>query len=84
MPAAKNSTYTIHNTNGTSGGPWTRLYATRDAAADALRQAMGWDAIVLSGSYDDTRGNATWHAYESQDECDADETGALAPCITRY
>lgn len=28
-------------------------------------------------------GSACWSAYETQEECDADETGAQAPCITR-
>lgn len=78
-----NVTYKITNSNGMSGGVWSRTYDSRKAAARAIAQAYGWDEVVLSPSWEDDEGNACWSAYETRDECDADETGADAPCITR-
>ena len=73
----------------TDGRKWASSYPTRDAAADAIRTAYSWDAVVLSASYtvDGPRGAADGDtttavsAYETQEECDADETGAHAPQI---
>lgn len=82
------SKYTISNSNGMSGGVWARKYGTRKAARDAIAEAYGWDTVVLSPSWaHSTDGSDTltcWSAYATQEECDADETGAHAPCITRH
>ena len=78
-----NYTYSITNSNGMSGGVWGRKYDSRKAAAAAIAEAFGWDEVVLSPSWSDDEENSCWSAYETQDECDADETGAQAPCITR-
>jgi hypothetical protein len=74
------TTYKISNAEGRQGRAWTAEYATREEAAQAIRQAMGWDAVVLSGSYAVDAGSAV-SAYETQEECDADQTGAWAPRI---
>lgn len=75
-------TFKISNTSGKSGGNWAREYKTRHEAAHAIREAMGWDGVVLSPSFaaDDT---AAWCAYESQEYRDADQEGAYAPRIIR-
>ena len=72
----------ITNTSGRSDRSWSRDYETREDAAEAIRNAMGWDSVVLSESFavDDTTG---WCAYESQEECDADQEGAYAPRVLR-
>ena len=41
---------------------------------------MGWENIVLSESYACDSGSA-WSAYQSQEECDADQDGAYAPRV---
>lgn len=78
-----NATYKITNSNGMSGGVWSRSHESRDDAASAIAQAMGWDDAVLSPSWDDDDGNRCWSVYATQEECDDDQTGAMAPCITR-
>lgn len=78
------STYTISNSNGMAGGVWSRTYESRKEARAAIAEAYGWDEVVLSPSWEDDDGLTCWSAYETQDECDADETGAQAPCITRH
>lgn len=77
------NTYHISNSNGMGGGVWAREYDSRKAAAAAIAEAFGWDDAVLSPSWDDDDGNRCWCAYETREECDADDTGADAPCITR-
>lgn len=59
-----------------------RVYNSKADAGEAIRQAMGWDAVVLSGSYESNDGEA-WSAYETQEECDDDQDGARAPRIVR-
>lgn len=80
--------YSISNSNGQSGGAWSRMYGTRRAAQRAIAEAFGWTEAVLSPSWAHTTdGNDTltcWSAYSTQEECDADETGAHAPTITRH
>jgi hypothetical protein len=82
------ATYTISNSNGMSGGVWSRKYDSRKAAKAAIAEAFGWDEAVLSPSWaHSTDGSDTltcWSAYATQEDCDADETGAHAPCITRH
>jgi len=78
------NTYKITNSNGMSGGVWSRVYGSRKAAAAAIAEAFGWDEAVLSPSWSDDEDNSCWSVYETQEECDADETGAHAPCITRH
>lgn len=62
-------------------------YSTLDAAAEAVRGARGWDEVVTSESYalgmqEGKRGSVYGvSCYESQEACDADETGAHAPRI---
>ena len=57
-------------------------YPTQDAAAEALRSARGWPAVVLSGAYDTEQGEAV-SAYPSTEERDGDLDGARAPMIVR-
>lgn len=73
--------YEISNANGMTGRAWTSTYDTQGDAAEALREAMGWSAIILSDAYATDRGDAV-SAYETQSECDADQDGARAPRIT--
>lgn len=82
------ATYKISNSNGKSGGVWSRSYSTRGEAARAIADGMGWDDVVLSHSFtsdgDDGEDLTAWCAYETQEECDADQDGARAPCVTRH
>jgi hypothetical protein len=60
------------------------------SAQNTVRAAMCWSTLVLSAPYTvdgpekasagDTR--QAWSAYETQEECDADDDGADAPRIT--
>jgi hypothetical protein len=80
------TTYKISNSNGLSGVAWDHDYETQDEAAEAIRTAYGWDEVVLSDSYsvgnDYGTGDAdAVSAYETQEECDADQDGAHAPRI---
>jgi hypothetical protein len=76
--------YTIENSHGERGGMWSCDYDTLEAAKVGLRQAMGWGEIVLSHAYThDADDNTAWSAYETQEDCDADDEGAHAPCIVR-
>ena len=77
------NTYSISNSNGMGGGVWGRKYDSRRDAKEAIAEAYGWDDVVLSPSWEDGDGLTCWSVYETQEECDADETGADAPCITR-
>jgi hypothetical protein len=76
-------TYTIRNSNGLSGTRWTCEYASREAAADEIRMAYGWDQVVLSGGYsiDDAPGTAAYSAYATQDDCGRDPDGGHAPQV---
>lgn len=74
------TTYQIRNTEGRQGRAWTRTYDSLDEATEALRVELGWDGIVLSDSFATDLGSAVC-AYETQEECDADEEGAYAPRI---
>jgi len=80
-------TYRIQNSNGRQGVQWTLSYETRDNAAEGLRDAMGWDEIVLSPSYaiservGDGDAAVAWSGYETRAECDADTDGAHAPRV---
>jgi len=69
--------YKIRNENGTTGGAWSREYETLGAAENAIRYAMGWDGIVIAAHPQ----GGVWSAYETQEDADADETGAHAPSI---
>ncbi|UOF77332.1 hypothetical protein [Caudoviricetes sp.] len=80
---SQNVTYKISNSNGMSGGVWGRVYESRESAAAAIAQAFGWAESVLSPSWSDDEENKCWSAYETQEECDADDNGAMAPTITR-
>ena len=69
--------------------PRMKVLCGRTASAvDKAAQTLGWDEAVLSPSWaHSTDGNDTltcWLAYSTQEECDADETGAHAPTITRH
>lgn len=77
-----NTTFKITNTSGKSGGNWSREYETREDAAEAIRESMGWSSVVLSESFAVDDGTA-WCTYETQEECDADQEGAYAPRIVR-
>ena len=75
--------YEISNCNGMSGGVWSEAHDSRDDAATAIATAFGWDESVLSPSWTDDEEQTCWSVYETQEACDADETGAHAPTITR-
>lgn len=75
--------YKISNSNGMAGGVWLRSYETRAEAAAAIAKAFGWDEAVLSPSWSDDEDRSCWSAYETRTDCDADDTGANAPTITR-
>ena len=82
------ATYRIKNINGKAGGIWSREFATRDQAAEAIRASYSWDEVVLSSSYDSDEGprnedgdramTRCWNAYETQEECARDDDGAHA------
>jgi hypothetical protein len=78
-------TYKITDTEGRSGGAWSQTYETREEAAVALRDAFGWEGVVLSHGYSDVDGNGVettaWSAYDSSEDCDSDNDGAYAPRI---
>lgn len=83
-------TYSIKNSNGLSGGDWSRLYNTREQAAAAIARAYGWDAAavaigpeMIDEVGDDGEEEIAWCVYESQEDCDSDDTGAHAPRIVR-
>jgi hypothetical protein len=57
-------------------------YSTQPAAAEALRAARGWPAVVLSEPYDTEQGEAV-SAYPSEAERDRDVDGAHWPAIVR-
>lgn len=83
-------TYSIKNSNGLSGGDWNRQYNTREQAAAAIAKAYGWDAAavaigpkMIDEIGDDGEEEIAWCVYESQEDCDADDTGAHAPRIVR-
>lgn len=73
--------YTITNTMGAQGPRWRDTYATQADAAESLRKAMGWDAIILSDSYCTGEDSDACNGYETQAECDEDGDGAYAPRI---
>jgi hypothetical protein len=76
------SAFKIENSNGMDGPVWRRTYRTASEAAEAIRRAYGWDHVVMSSTYTVSNGDAC-SAYATQEECDADETGAHAPRICR-
>ena len=60
-------------------------YSTQGAAAEALRSARGWPAVVLSEAYDTDAGEAV-SCYPSAEERDRDLDGSQAfrwPAIVR-
>ena len=80
---ATQTQYRISNAEGLTGGAWGATFATEDEAAEAIREAHGWDDVVVSESFAAGDGNdSAVCAYETQEECDADEDGAHAPRIT--
>lgn len=64
-------------------GVWLTVGVAGDV--QAIADARGWDDVVLSPSFADTDGNGeerrAWCAYETQEECDTDDTGANAPWV---
>lgn len=81
--------YALVNSHGAQHGAWDEHYRTIEDATEAMRKAMRWESIVLSGGYTvqhpgDGPGRASgeaWSVYETQEECDADQDGADAPRI---
>ncbi len=76
--------YITRYTDGTNG-------STHERRADALAEiqsVMGWDSIVESNDYtQDIRADGRRvmgdgvSCYETQEACDADQDGAMAPMI---
>jgi hypothetical protein len=74
--------YRISTSDGRQGRALDATYDTRDEAAEALRELMGWDEIALSDPYAVGDGHRTAvSAYPTESECEADEDGAHAPRI---
>lgn len=80
---ARETYYTITNSNGRQHGRWNDEFATQQEALAALQAEMGWDEIVESESYTIDNGSAV-SCYATQEECDADQTGAYAPRVNEY
>lgn len=74
--------YKISNPNGLNGRAWDLTYPTAEAAAEAIRFAYQWDGIVLSDWFADDDGDSCC-AYETEEQCRRDDTGAHAPWITK-
>lgn len=72
--------FTIQTSDGRQDRRLSATYSTAVAAADALREVMGWDDVVLSHSFEADGGSAR-SAYATQEECDTDGDGASAPRI---
>lgn len=75
--------FRISNTEGRSDRAWSLTYETKLEAAHAIRDAMSWDAVELSESYETGTGPG-WSAYPDEASRDEDETGAYAPRIEEY
>lgn len=73
--------YTISTTDGRQHPALRDTYDSQEAAADALQRVMGWDEIHLSDGYTVSKDEEAVSAYETEEECDADETGGYAPRI---
>lgn len=73
--------FTISTTDGRQHQALRVSYGSQEAAADALQRVMGWDEIHLSDDYTVSEDSEAVSAYRTEDECDADETGAHAPRI---
>lgn len=79
-----NLRYVITNAQGRAGRAWTTTYPTREAAAEAVRRALGRHAVHLSGAFTtDTRANI-WACYPSAAEEAHDVDGAYAPWIVEH
>jgi hypothetical protein len=77
------STYTIRTAGSHQGRALDATYETQEDAAEALRVAMGWSEIHLSGSYAAGDGHdSAVSAYETEEACERDQDGAHAPRIT--
>ena len=72
--------YRIVNSEGRQGRAWNATYPTRFEAMVALRDAMGWEYMILSRPFESGRGSA-WSAYPDEESKDADQDGAKAPRI---
>ncbi len=75
------TTYKIVTTDGSQDLRLRETYASEGEAAEALRQVMGWDSIVLSDSYTVSETEDARSAYSSQEECDEDQEGTHAPRV---
>jgi hypothetical protein len=74
--------FMIRNFLGIAGDAWDHSYSTRDQAAEALRLAVGWPAVVLGEPFDGADGVCSWPAHETQQ--DADDDVGNAPLVVCY
>lgn len=85
MTTTNKATYKIKNANGKTGRAWDRQYAAADDAAEAIRNAYGWDEVACSSWYTDRDRylgvERACSVYESEAERDRDADGAGAPRI---
>lgn len=72
--------YRIVNSEGKQGRAWNATYTTKFEAMVALRDAMGWEYMILAGSFETGHGKG-WSAYPDEESKDADLDGAKAPRI---
>ena len=80
------ATYRIENSNGKTGGVWTREFATKEDAVGAISKSYGWiESGVCSESFPDLDREGierkAWCVYENQSDCDRDGDGAHAPRV---
>ena len=76
--------YTISNTDGRRGKAWDARYEDQDRALHALCLAMGWSDVCTSDSYAISDTDSAISCYATQEECDADETGAYAARVVEH
>jgi hypothetical protein len=76
--------YTISNSNGRRGNAWDEQYDDQEHALHALCEAMGWSEVFESNRYTVSETDSAISCYATQEDCDADETGAYAPRVTAH
>ncbi len=73
-------TFRIETTDGTlTDRQRAMTYGTPADAANALREHMGWEEVVLGERFPHDCDVDAWCAYETEE--DADETGDYAPRV---
>lgn len=83
------TTYEIENSNGLTGGAWSRSYETLAVAATEIANTLGWPEGAFIGPkmvdlIDGTDTEQTaWCVYPTAEERDADPDGGHAPRVVR-